>query len=180
MHPISRRYSHTLCFSMLVVVAALLGGTAVSFAQQPVDQGADTAGALGMATGYTTAWNVHDMNALASLFSDNAEFINPLGTMSTGRAAVEAEHTQRHQGMFATSKMTMDTSSVRFITPEIAVVHFQWTVTGATDPKGAAVPPFHGLTTLVTSRSDSKWQIESAQVTFIGTPPGLAAMPMTK
>lgn len=150
-------------------------------AQTPPSQVADTAGARGMVTGYVAAWNIHDMNALASLFAENAEFVNPMGRWASGRQAIEAEHTQRHSTIFQTSTMTADTMHIKFISPDVAVAHVQWTLTGMQLPNGVASQPFSGITSFVSRRSDGRWQIESGQVTIIapegtlpaaGTPTG--------
>jgi uncharacterized protein (TIGR02246 family) len=37
------------------------------------------------------SWNRHDMSAFASLFSENADFVNVLGMHLRGRPALEAQ-----------------------------------------------------------------------------------------
>lgn len=156
--------SHRTVVGSLIIVAALALPVQ---AQPPSTTQADTAAVLGLVTGYVTAWNVHDMNALSTLFSENAEFINPMGNWASGREAIEAEHTQRHNTIFQTSTMTADTVRVKFLSPDVAVTHVQWTITGWSQPNGTPGEPFHGITSLVSKRGDGRWNIESGQVTII-------------
>lgn len=154
-------------FLSLLATALLLA--APVGAQQPPGASvtADTAGAIGLITGYVAAWNVHDVNALSSLFSENAAFVNPMGNWASGRENIEAEHKKRHGTIFQTSTMTADTVRVKFISPDIAVTHFQWTITGWLQPNGTPGEPFSGITSFVSKRDEGRWQIESGHVTVI-------------
>jgi ketosteroid isomerase-like protein len=50
----------------------------------------DIAGEL--TTGPAAAWNQHDMHAFASLFHDDAAFVNVAGTYLRGRGEIEQGH----------------------------------------------------------------------------------------
>ena len=75
-------------------------------------------------------WNRHDMVAYASHFSENADFVNILGMHWRGRAAIEASHIAIHKGIFRNSRLEALDQTIRFLTPEVAVAHVNWQMTG--------------------------------------------------
>jgi uncharacterized protein (TIGR02246 family) len=76
------------------------------------------------------SWNRHDMNAFASLFSENADFVNVLGMHLRGRPALEAQHVAIHKTVFRNSQLVTRGQSVRFLMPQVAVAHVDWQMTG--------------------------------------------------
>jgi uncharacterized protein (TIGR02246 family) len=58
------------------------------------------------------AWNRHDARAWAAPFTDDADFVNILGTLFQGRAQVEQRHAELFRGVFSTSRVTVSTRKV--------------------------------------------------------------------
>jgi uncharacterized protein (TIGR02246 family) len=59
-------------------------------------------------------------------------------------------------------------AEVRFSTPEVALVHATWDVTGPSRPTGEAVPVLKEITTMTMVKSDGKWLITAFQDTESG------------
>jgi uncharacterized protein (TIGR02246 family) len=57
---------------------------------------------------------------------------------------------------------------VRFSTPDVALVHATWDVTGSSRPTGKSVPVLKEITTIVVVKTNGKWLITSFQNTESG------------
>src|SRR6478752_8753614 len=84
-----------------------------------------------VATAFANAWNRHDMNEFASLFTSDANFVNVVGIWWKNRSEIEAAHRATHETMFRDSRLEGDVSSVVDLAPGLASVHYVWTLTGA-------------------------------------------------
>lgn len=82
------------------------------------------------------AWNRHDAAAWASSFVPTAEFINILGTPFSGKAAIEGITTRIFATIFKSSHDSVSVQKIIFVTPELAIAHYEHAVSGYT-----ALPP---------------------------------------
>jgi len=140
----------------------------VAFLQGPSlleGQTSDEAAIRQVETGLQDAWNHHDMKAWASLFTEDADFVNVAGWWWKGRAEIEKKHTASHTYIFHDSTLTIDEVHTRFLTPEIAVVHVSWTLVGHKNPDGSAGQPRKGIFTQVLQKQNGEWLIAAAQNT---------------
>lgn len=67
------------------------------------------------------AWNRHDAKAWVAAFTDDADFINILGTSLQGRAEIEQRHAEIFRTIFARSRVTVRTRKVRALGPHAAL-----------------------------------------------------------
>lgn len=156
----------------LTAVFLLLTGLSMA---QPTSPAGDTAGVMGVGSAFVRAWNSHDMDALAGLFAMDADFVNVVGLWWHGREAIRQAHAQVHQTIFKASFLAIDSTAVKFLSPDIAVAHMIWTLTGHLTPEGIPGPPRHGILSFVMKRQEKGWLIQSAQNTDIV--PGVATIP---
>jgi uncharacterized protein (TIGR02246 family) len=141
----------------LVITAALATAPALA-ANEPTP--ADQTAIAANGQGFDVAWNAHDAHALAMLFAPDADFTNILGQHAHGRAAVEAFHAPNFAGVFKTSRLASRTRSIRMLTPGLAVVDTDWSMTGVRLPDGTAIPERTGLGDLIMARQpDGAWLI---------------------
>jgi uncharacterized protein (TIGR02246 family) len=113
-----------------------------------------------------TAWNAHDIDAYAALFTEDAHVINVLGWHWKSRAELKAKLGRGFASAFAHSRLTIGDVDVRFLAPAIAVAHVGWTMTGAASPTGGAGDiPQQGIQTLVLTKRDGTWRIAEFQNT---------------
>jgi uncharacterized protein (TIGR02246 family) len=82
------------------------------------------------------AWNRHDAKAWASPFQPAAEFINILGTPFSGKPAIEEITTRIFASIFKDSRDSVTVRKIVFVSPELAIVHYEHAVSGYT-----ALPP---------------------------------------
>lgn len=108
---------------------------------------------------FTEAWNIHDAKAFSSVFAEKADFTNVFGKKAHGRRAIERLHAAIFSTMFRNSKLTAEELSVRFIDENLAAADVRWSMTGATDREGNALPHRQGLMSLVMKKEQSEWSI---------------------
>jgi uncharacterized protein (TIGR02246 family) len=129
--------------------------------------GRDEAAVNAVLRAFEEAWNRHDMDSLANLFADDADFVNVVGKRWLGRAAIKEAHVATHTTIFRNSHLVVGDTSVRFPKPDVAVARSRWDLTGHTTPAGLAAPPRKGFVTNVLVKSKGKWQIVVTQNTDI-------------
>jgi uncharacterized protein (TIGR02246 family) len=111
-------------------------------------------------------WNNHDTAANSEFFTENADFVNVLGTRFQGRKAIEAQHLKIHQGFMRNSVLTILDRSVRMLSPEIALAHIGWQMSGADKVPGWNVPEIrHGVITYVLVLENGRWLVTGAHNT---------------
>jgi uncharacterized protein (TIGR02246 family) len=117
--------------------------------------------------GMIEAWNRHDMEAFGILFIESADFVNIFGDWLKGRDHIVTEHAARHRSMFRAARLTIHSTDVRNLRPDIAVVRSRWQMDGLQDPDGKPAPSRTGLLMHVMERGDGGWRIVATQNTEI-------------
>lgn len=112
------------------------------------------------------AWNAHNIDATAELFTPDADVVNVLGWHWRSRAELKQKLGHAFNSVFARSRMTIGTVSVEFLKPDIAVAHVRWTMEGALSPTGSASNiPEQGIQTQVLVKRGGRWRIAHFQNT---------------
>ena len=120
------------------------------------------------------AWNRHDAEAYAALFAEDGDVVNVVAWWWRGRADIESNLTRMFANIFRESTLTFTQVDVRFLTPQIAVAHARWTMTGAHMPPELPEPR-EGLQTLTMQKRNGKWLIAAFHNTNYVPPPATAA-----
>lgn len=113
------------------------------------------------------AWNRHDMKALAALVAEDVDFVSVSGGWLKGRKAFEERHARAHAMMFKESFLTTTDVQVKFLKPDIALVHVSWGMKGDKDPDGTPRQPRRGILTHVVTKHGGRWLIQASQNTNI-------------
>jgi uncharacterized protein (TIGR02246 family) len=117
---------------------------------------------------YTVSWNRHDMGAVGRLFTENCDYVNIAGVHWKGAQEIVQRHAEQFQNRLKTAVRTLIGAEVRFSTPDVALVHATWDVTGSSRPTGEAVPVLKEITTMMMVKTDGKWLITAFQDTESG------------
>ena len=129
-----------------------------------VDTTEDSAAIRALATRQADAWNRHDATAYAALFTTDCDVVNVVGEWWNGRMEVERKLTAAYVTTFRDSALTFTDVQVRFLTPQLAIAHMRWTMTGAAPPPG--FPPIkQGIQTLLVRKQARGWLIDVFQNT---------------
>lgn len=94
----------------------------------------------GIADEFAKAWNSHDMLALASLFCEDATFVNRFGHYVRGVQEIVSLHASIHETIYSDSTMENEVISTIALGDDAAVVHC-WSrlTTGKAHPAGPHV-----------------------------------------
>ncbi len=82
---------------------------------------------------FMAAWNRHDPNAFAEVFSEDADFTNWQGASVHGRAAIAHLHAPVFASRFRESHLSPDAVRIRVLRDGLAGVDVHWRMTGARD-----------------------------------------------
>jgi uncharacterized protein (TIGR02246 family) len=110
------------------------------------------------------AWNQHDAKAYAALFAEDGDVVNVVGWWWRGRNEIARKLTDAFALVFRESTLSITETTVRFLTPEIAVAHVRWTMSGARTPPGIPEPR-EGLQTITLQKFGGNWMIAAFQNT---------------
>jgi uncharacterized protein (TIGR02246 family) len=72
------------------------------------------------------------------------------------------------QNRLKTAIRRLTGAEVRFSTPDVALVHATWDVTGSSRPTGEVVPVLKEITTMTMVKTDGKWLVAAFQDTESG------------
>ena len=114
---------------------------------------------------YTVSWNRHDTAAVSRLFTENCDYVNIAGVHWKGVQEIVQRQAELFQSRLKTAVRTLTGAEVRFPTPDVALVHATWDVTGSSRPTGEAIPVLKEITTMVMVKTNGKWLITAFQNT---------------
>jgi uncharacterized protein (TIGR02246 family) len=117
---------------------------------------------------YTVSWNRHDTAAMGRLFADNCDYVDMTGVHWKGVQEIVQRHAELFQNRLKTADRRLTGAEVTFSTPDVAVVHATWDVTGWSRPTGKAVPVLKETTTMTMTKTDGKWLITDFRETENG------------
>ena len=155
---------------ILLALAALLSFICAPVLMAEPAKSNDETGVRSVVRGFEDAWNHHDMNALSSLFASDADFVNVIGMRWIGREAIKQAHAATHATIFKNSTLTIGDTTVRFLTPDIAIARSIWSLSGQTDRAGKEEATRTGILTHVLTRTAGHWVIVISQNTDIIKP----------
>jgi len=112
---------------------------------------------------FSEAFNRHDGHALAAIMADDVDFVTVGLTWLRGRADFEKYHTRLMVGRFKDITHTILETRVRFIRPDVAVVHHSWTIQGDRSVDGSLRPQRFGLMTMVAEKRNGTWLVAAVQ-----------------
>lgn len=122
------------------------------FGQQPANRSPDEAAVRDVVRKYVNARELRDANAIEALFTSDADQQTTSGEWRKGRAQVvpgTLESSARNTGT-----RTITVESVRFLTPDVAIVDGPYEISSA---DGAG--PRRMRTTIVLARTSGTWRI---------------------
>jgi uncharacterized protein (TIGR02246 family) len=117
---------------------------------------------------YAVSWNDHDMAAFGRLFTEDCDYVNIAGVQWKGAQEIVQRQAELFQNRLKTAVRTLTGVEVRFSTPDVALVHATWDVTGSSRPAREAVPVLKEITTMTMVKTNGKWLITAFQDTESG------------
>jgi uncharacterized protein (TIGR02246 family) len=148
----------------LSLIIATFGIVIVAHAQTKADEDAVRAIPRSMCD----AWAKHDAHEMAKFMAEDVDFVTVGATLFHGRSDYEKYHTRVLSGRFKESRNTVLETMVRFLRPDLALLHFSWTIEGDKNADGFARPKRFGLMTMLAEKQKGTWLVIAAQNTNAG------------
>lgn len=111
---------------------------------------------------FQSAWNAHDMAALAALFHEGATFVNRFGHYVRGVGAIIALHRPIHETIYRDSTLDNELIDVTLLGVEAAVIHF-WSRLSAGEAHPAGAHHIDTLILAVLTTSGETWRIQALE-----------------
>jgi uncharacterized protein (TIGR02246 family) len=119
----------------------------------------------GLIEAWAHAWNMHDMQAAATLMDANVDFVTVAGRWLKGRDEFLRHHEDIHRRHLRESTWTTVGSALRPLHENLVLVHHEWTIIGERDCTGTQRPPRSGIFTWVVTYTGTTWLIAAAHNT---------------
>jgi len=153
----SKRLARLLAIGVSVLAATLALGFAPAAATDGSANSADDTAIKDVVAGFSTGWNTHDAHAMCVSLADDVEWVNwrgePLGT----RKDVEEEHAKLFADLYKNTHRTDEVKSIKYVTPNLAIVDDYWTMTGSRKRDGSDWPYRAGLYNFVMAKRNGRW-----------------------
>jgi uncharacterized protein (TIGR02246 family) len=118
-------------------------------------------------TEMTEGFNSHDGRAATRMYMPEARLVTVRGEVMEGQAAIEKGLTSIFETRAKTAKHRTLNVSIRFLRPDVALVHVTNELSGLVAPDGAALPSHQELSLRVFAKQDGHWQVAAFHNTMI-------------
>lgn len=118
---------------------------------------------------FQSAWNAHDMDALAALFHTDATFVNRFGHYVCGVDEIVAMHRPIHETIYRDSIIENELIDAAPLGDDAMVIHF-WSRfrAGPAHPNGAHA--FDTVILAVVTRREGIWRIQALENVTLTNP----------
>jgi uncharacterized protein (TIGR02246 family) len=120
-----------------------------------------------IASDWDEAWNRGDASGVANLLSENVDFVSRSGFHVVGRAGFARVLGRLFEGRYQGSKRSTSSAVVAFVTPEVALLRVNWTLTTKQGSEANLVAPERGTLHLVVAMVDGRWSVVAGQNTNV-------------
>jgi uncharacterized protein (TIGR02246 family) len=97
------------------------------------------------------------MDSMATLFATDVDFVTKSGTWFKGKEGTVNHHKKNHATIFKTSTWTADSVAIKYVKPDLAIIHVGWGISGDTHHDGTPSDPRHGISTWILTKQDAHW-----------------------
>jgi uncharacterized protein (TIGR02246 family) len=120
-----------------------------------------------LAAMFVQAWNTRTVDMLASLFDGDADVVNGTGQRWHGRESIRTGLAAALQGA-EPPQLAIDETNVKFLLPEVAVVHARLTLSGKLPAdRGPVSAARTTMVSFVVHRVGERWLCASAHNTYL-------------
>jgi uncharacterized protein (TIGR02246 family) len=115
-------------------------------------------------------WNTHNMDSMGTMLTEDVDFVNVAGMWLKGKAATVARHKEVQLTQFKSSAWTTDSVDIKYVKPDLAIMHIGWGMSGDFDPDGTPRKPRHRIFTWVVNKQDGQWLLLAVENVNIREP----------
>jgi uncharacterized protein (TIGR02246 family) len=126
------------------------------------DQRADEAAIRELINQQVKGWAAGNPEVYAAVFTSDADYVTFLGSHYTGREAIAASYVPLFRKLLKGSRLQIDVTRVRFLTPDVALIHANATVVKKARQRNRRNAR---VNTSVAVRIDGRWRLAASQNT---------------
>ncbi|OJJ16073.1 hypothetical protein BKI52_35480 [marine bacterium AO1-C] len=108
---------------------------------------------------FVTVWNQKEVEAFGELFTKNAEFIDVVGQVALGKAAIKQQHEFPFTVVMKQAVLELKNLYARALKADLVMVSGNWKVEGSLTPDGKPLPTRNGVIQFVLELLDNQWKI---------------------
>ena len=118
---------------------------------------------------FNTAWDAHDPEGMAESLVDDAQFITVNGAWTTSRGAFRDLMQRLHgaTGPYRSSTRKTPEMHVRFLSPDIAILHSRFWIDGEVLHDALSTPSRESVGMRVVHKIGGRWRIVATQNTDV-------------
>ena len=150
------------------VIAASVGVSSPSAAQAQ-DPRSDEEAIRGAIAEMADGFNRHDAAAATRMYAPDADFVGVRGERARGRAEAEKGLANAFRTRAREATLRTEDVEVRFVRPDVAIVHVVNELSGLVAPDGQRLPPHREVGVRVFVRNDGTWQVAAFHNTIVRT-----------
>ncbi|WP_310468119.1 SgcJ/EcaC family oxidoreductase [Sphingomonas sp.] len=109
----------------------------------------------------TTAFNTRDDAALIALSAPDADFVTVVGRWTRSPHAYVESRRTRFSGPLKNASLRPLETHIRFVRPDIAVVHVTHEISGMLDEAGQLLPPHPEFSTRLYVKQRGRWLLSA-------------------
>ncbi|MCI0663822.1 MAG: SgcJ/EcaC family oxidoreductase [Acidobacteria bacterium] len=115
--------------------------------------------------------NKGDITVVEDFWDENADYVSVDGRLIAGRAQMKAFFSEILRLSAGGIQQVSTIESIRFLTPELAIVDGSWTISGARDESGTELAPLKGRGVEIAQKRDGQWRFVATRemVVFRGS-----------
>jgi uncharacterized protein (TIGR02246 family) len=148
---------------VLAIIAVLLFSNALSSRAVAQPSGADEEAIKRIISAMDEAFNAHQPDV--SLFARDADFVNVNGTWLKGASNIESGRRSAFETRLKNARTKSLDVRVRFVRPDVAIVHVTSETAGITASDGRELPPQRELNIRVFVKEEGRWLVTAFQNT---------------
>jgi uncharacterized protein (TIGR02246 family) len=126
---------------------------------------ADEAAVRKVPQAFAEAWATRDAHQLAKTMAEDVDFVNVGAVWLHGRSDFERYHVRLLSGRFGEATLTPLETAVRFLRPDLAVLHWSWRIQGDRGEDRMLRNPRLGMFTMIVEKRGGAWLVVVAQNT---------------
>ena len=81
--------------------------------------------------------NKHDFSDMKNYIAGDCDFVNITGMLRKGREDIQYAHQTYHDQFFKNTPMEKRSVTIRFLNPDVAIVHLLWHISAFNPPDGS-------------------------------------------
>ena len=143
---------------MIAGISSILAAATQGFAQSNATSEDETA-IRSVIVDMTNAFNNHDSLAASRMYSEDADFTNVAGRQAKGAAEIEKFLASGFKTRLKAATQETKDVAIRFIRPDVAIVHVTNQINGFLDADGSIEPPHNELSLRVFQKENGMWRV---------------------